>query len=480
MIVKATFRGAGGLGSHLSNVQKNERVIVREDLCVGCLPDIKETVATFAAMGQATGIERSIVHIAVSPAAKIPTDGGAIIVETVRRGYEIDAEHPLLVVAHDKNSAAGREQHFHIVLPRKNPSTGESISDSWSYRKDELIGRLLEDHFDHPIVSGRFNKSIAQELEVSHPELATKLLALDQPTRGSTVGQATTQQADRLKIHQKSFDDDVYRAWKLSDGDFRAFALNLDQVGASIARGDRALLVVDDATGYSAPLVRLLRRKAKAAGAQVSLHEADFADAFSAAKDFGATRDEGLARAKSLVDAAIERECVKGLMESLADGDESEAADFRKERERRRDEAKTAAIRVANEKTLQAQREAIWAAFREKDRLRRKRVDRAFRAAKLARTPAFEKIAFALAAGTALLTGMSLGMALGLIVWSVAAAKIARANARLHESPRAAIAATKTEREADLKKTRAEGSEVIRNRPHVSRNAGSRGSGIED
>lgn len=480
MIVKSNFRGAGGLAAHLSRVDQNERVIVREDLSTGCVGSIKDAIANFAAMARATGSERPLVHIVVSPGADVPADGEATIIETVRTQYEVEDDHPLLVVAHDKKGDTGREQHFHIVLPAKNPFTGKAISDSWNFRTNEKIARILEVEFDHPLVSGKFNQSIAKELASSHSSLSKALSELDLPSKNGVIGTETTQQAERLKLNQKSFDECVWNAWQSSRADFKTFALKLDASGISVARGDRAMLVVDDATGYSSPMVRLLRRKAKLAGASLSLREADFSDAFANAKDFKSTRDEGLTRARDRAEHEVEREYAKGIMESLADADYDAAQDFQAEHNKLRNDNHFAAI-AANEKTLKQRREEIWALYRERNRLRRLRVERAFRAARIARNRHYEEIAFVLAAGTALLTGMSLGMALGFVVWVALATKIARYDARHHESPKEAVESVNKERVADLVKAREETRITLSTRSNTKRRKQSQrpSSGIE-
>ena len=171
------------------------------------------------------------------------------------------------------------------------------------------------------------------------------------------------------------------------------------------------MLLVDDATGYSTSLVRLLRREAKARRTAARHHRARgrrglpahrrFEQAATSASN-GPERGPG-ERSRSSAGSAI--------YDALADGDVAELEAFRVRRRKAQD-AERRRPRLNFALPCKARREAIQALYRERDAVRRRRVDRAFRAARVFATPAMRRLAFGLAAAGVLMTGGGLAMAM--------------------------------------------------------------------
>ncbi len=99
--------------------------------------------------------------------------------------------------------------------------------------------------------------------------------------------------------------------------------------------------------------------------------------------------------------------------------------------------------------TLRARREAIQALYHERDAVRRRRVDRAFRAAKLLDVPELRRLAAALAVAGVLMTGGTLALAL-------AAGVVAAGLLPTRASARAVAAAARSERAGDAARRRSE------------------------
>ena len=106
----------------------------------------------------------------------------------------------------------------------------------------------------------------------------------------------------------------------------------------SIAQGKRVALVVDDATGFSTPLARLLRREGKRLGKPLILQEADITIAYPDLKPLTVERDAGLDRATVRAAEAVEAEIGVAILEALADGDEDEYRRLKQQRQQRREE----------------------------------------------------------------------------------------------------------------------------------------------
>jgi len=105
--------------------------------------------------------------------------------------------------------------------------------------------------------------------------------------------------------------------------------------------------------------------------------------------------------------------------------------------------------------TLAAQREAIWAGYRLRNKIRHARIERVLAAGRARRSKIDLKAVFGLAAGGAVLAGFGFGasIAIGSALALVLARR--RAAASLVERPAAAIAAVRAERAIDLQATRA-------------------------
>ncbi len=103
----------------------------------------------------------------------------------------------------------------------------------------------------------------------------------------------------------------AYEMWQHAEADQARFALACRSEGHRLARGDRAVLLVHDATGAHLPLARALRQQAKADGALINIRERDLRDGFADIPTLDQARDVGLEaaskKARSLVDRELER-----------------------------------------------------------------------------------------------------------------------------------------------------------------------------
>ena len=69
MIIKSSFRRAGGLATHLLSAATNERVRVRDDLFRAAPPDVRQALRLFDGISRTNKRTiRSFVHVIVSPA----------------------------------------------------------------------------------------------------------------------------------------------------------------------------------------------------------------------------------------------------------------------------------------------------------------------------------------------------------------------------------------------------------------------------
>lgn len=422
MIVKSTWRRAGSLKKHLLRTDTNEAVRVRTDLCRGA-NDLHAALRLMDALARTNlRAERSFVHVVISP-DHVLTD--AELAETLAM---IEAEHGLssvlrAVVEHLKGA---RAPHFHAVYPVVDPETGKAARSHGNFERDELISRRLELAFGERVTPGPRIEQNVTELRRRGLDAEADRLSPYLPVRHQDpLSRADRQQASRLGVKALEWSARAFVLFEGAGRDLATFAARLEAAGLSVARGTkdvssaddpedrdrRVVMLVDDATGYSTSLVRLLRREAKGAGRPLAITEREVGAAFPAAPPFEEARDIGLERARARAGREVEVERRSAIYDALADGDVADLEAFRVRRRKAQDAA-DAQAQVEFRATLKARREAIQALYRERDAVRRRRVDRAFRAARVFATPAMRRLAFGLAAAGVLMTGGGLAMAM--------------------------------------------------------------------
>lgn len=474
MIVKSRWRRAGGLEAHLLRADTNETVQVRTDLFRGA-DELHGALRLMEALAQTNPrVKRSFVHLIISP-DHIMTEA-----ELDQALAMVEAEHGLspdlrAVVTHLKGE---RATHVHAIYPVVDLATGRAGRSHGNFERDELISRRLEIAFGESITPGpRIEQNVA-ELRRRGLDAEADRLAPHLPVRHEDpLSGADRQQASRLGVKAPEWSQAAFKLFEDANRDLSTFAGRLEAAGLSTARGSKPLLekdgiterdekvvlLLDDATGYCTPLVRLLRREAKAAGRPLKITEREVDAAFPQALRLKDSRDAGLERTRARAEHDLAAERRTAEVEAALDGDAEEFAAYRKRRRQRQDDEVQAQAEARA--TLKARREAIAALYRERDELRRRRVDRTFRAARLLDRPELRRLAFALAAGGVLMTGGSLALALAV---GVVALDVLPTRARA----RAAAAAARHERAGDAGRRRAETDAAYRDARAAARRSG--------
>lgn len=181
----------------------------------------------------------------------------------------------------------------------------------------------------------------------------------------------------------------------------RAFA----EAGFEIALGDKPgiLMAVHLATGMAHDLQSQLTPTAPGA---MAITPDDLALLRAQARPLEDVIRDGLIAAHRRAEAQVDREVRCGLFEAAIDGEHDHV--FSEVRRKRAQEP-----RRDGDMSREARRAAIRAAEQEAQRLLQRRIDRAFRAARILQTTALQKAAFALAISGGLLAGASLPIAIG-------------------------------------------------------------------
>lgn len=450
MIIESAWRRPGALADHLRKLggEENEEVVVKDNLSCAAMGDIDEDIRNFASMSIAAGKKRALIHIFVSPTEQLTSEQELMMRQLICSTYGIPDDHPMLGLMHKKVSEKRLCPHYHFALPTVLQS-GVMIHDSFSKIKNELIARTLEIDFQHAHVVGAHNRAVHSHLKQHRPDIAHLVDPEARPQRTAAATLNEKQQADRHRVNIQSIDAQVLRIHVEAAGNMLAFARKLDEAGFTVAKGKQAILLIHEASGYHGSLSRVINRAAKAAELDIKVSAKTFDAAFKRAGPLKAERTQGFKRARQRAEMALVREFAKAVYEAAADGDVKKA-----EAEKIKLQAHLAASADQFERaaSMRAIQESIFTLYSLRDAARRRRVDRAFRAAGMVRSRSYTRNAFKLAAGITLLTGAGLSAALGVGILAAGAAILHRNTAYPHAQGLASQSIT--DRQADLKTAR--------------------------
>ena len=248
MIVRSAFRGAGGFANHLTRADTNEAIQFRDDLSSWPTVDRRsliEAIDAFSALGQVHGTKSPLLHIVISPSHPLTSADEAMVLRHICRAYQIPDGQPMFALEHDKPGETDRAVHLHFVFQRLKAAEGRLISDRSRLWRNEQLSLEIAFDLGHPLIAGPRVEQLRPILARERPEMAEALAALTAPTRSN----ATTTAGDRLQAANSQIDLRMF--------DARVFDVvvqqrtDLAKAHLAVAAGDRALMVVDSATGFS-------------------------------------------------------------------------------------------------------------------------------------------------------------------------------------------------------------------------------------
>lgn len=404
MIIRSSFVGDDAdRARHLLDAENNEWVLERPELDRCCPPDLERTLEMFSALTAANSRARNtVVHFKCSPILPLGEAGLLRLIEVVEREHGIPADQPRKAIIHMKGDRAA---HVHLLYAAVNPATGRVLSSKLNYLADELASRILELELGERIVPGPRIRQNEATLRARGEGAMAEVLARYEPVRSrERDSEKDRQQGARTKMPPVELRRRLAAALA-SARPSSSLPRALAQSGFAIALGDRrdVLMVVHLKTGAAYSLARSLK-KMEPSAPEISAD--DLGRLRAQARPLAEVVREGLVASHRRAEAQIDREIRRGLFETAIDGELDQVfSEARRKRAQaqRRDETLS----------LQARRAAIRAADREALRLRQRRVDRAFRAARILQSRRLRKTAFMLAASGALLAGVGFPLAIG-------------------------------------------------------------------
>lgn len=414
MIIITTPRKIGELGRHLERTGRgsNKEVFIRAGMIRDVPTDPTLALRMMAALARRNRrVKRDIVHVKIAP--KLPLNPAALerTLAVFEAEYGIPADVPRHIVEHRKGD---RAPHFHVNYAMISPESGKALRFVRSVERDEMIARRLEIELGEGLTPSLRVERVAQLLrERGLGELADIAATGPIAEKGLGRSKAERQQLGRLEANPDLIDARLLQAWRRCDGDIRQLQAVLVKLGFRLAAGDKLVAgvplvrLIDSETLAATSLTRDLNRVRKASGEMERFRELEIGAAI------GSLPSEAEVKAELRLDApqrsvdALLREFDHLVDEMEFDGEREEAATARKGRDRL-----AARLSIEEKADLRARQGRVRGRYRQRDRVRRARVNRAFVAAKIFGDRRIRKVAFYLVAVGLLATGAGLITAL--------------------------------------------------------------------
>ncbi|ODT23485.1 MAG: hypothetical protein ABS35_12785 [Kaistia sp. SCN 65-12] len=423
MYIETIPRRLGGLGRHLLDTGRgsNERAVVRSDLSRDVPEDVTLALRVLAAPARRIRrMKRDIVHIVVAPERQLTLEDTERVFSLIEAEYGIPAGNARLVVEHKKGQ---RASHFHIVFSMASEADGKALRFSRSGDRDEMLARRLEIEFGEALQpSTRVDRTVKLLRERGLDDLAELAAQGPLAEKGQRRTKAEIQQDKRLGVDPELINARVLHAWRRTGGDLSHLRAELEAVGFVLGAGDKRVAgvpivqLIDIETLKSTSLTRCLNRL-KANGDAPRLREVAIGASVGELQTVDSVKAALRRDAPQRSAEAVLGEFDRLVDEMEADGEREEAAKARKGRDR------VAARLSANErKELRERQNLVRSRYRQRDRIRRARVNRAFLVAKLFAGRDVRKAAFYMVAVGVLATGAGLIPALaaaGIVVATI-------------------------------------------------------------
>lgn len=436
MYIETIPRRLGGLGRHLMDTGRgsNERVTVRTDLSRDVSNDVTLALRVLAEPARRVRrMKRDVAHIVMSPVKPLSAAELEYVLRTIEEEYAIPPTNARLVVEHQKGQ---RARHYHVVYSMASETTGKALRFTRSGDRDEMLARRFEIELGEQIQpSTRVERTAELLRERGLGDLAE--LAAQGPVaeKGRRPSKAETRQNDRHGADQTLLDNRLRRAWRQAGGDLSCLRGEVEAVGFRLAAGDRRIAgvpivqLVDIETLKPASLTRQLNRLALY-GDGPPFREVVIGATFGELPALAEVKSELRRDAPQRSAAAVLGEFDLLIAEMDADGERAEAAKARKGRARL-----AARLSVEERDDLRTRQDRVKSRYRQRDRIRRARVNRAFIAAKLFGTREIRKAAFylvaigVLAIGAGLIPALAAAGVAAAAIPSYSSARRLRANA---------------------------------------------------
>jgi nicotinamidase-related amidase len=396
LIIKARFRRAHGIVSHVLDPRENKSVAIRDDLARFAPHDVGAAIRAMATIAECNRrTKRHILEVIIASRNPIHEDQLKTVLNWIDDEFAIAPANGRVVIEHEKGN---RGAHFHVVFGLVNPMTMKALNSSRSFEKSEFLGRRFELTFNQPITGDKISDSTIKRLQGLGFNAVSPT---GEPRRGERVGRGNRRQLARMGHNVGSICKTIGECFRASSDD-EDLMRQLKAKGILLAMGDKAVIAVT-LGGAQISFVRALRQDAKDRGepTPIDVDNMTFNRRFADLSGL----DQVLLRVKNSDD--IWRQVMREAQRSI----------FRGFRKRSQELSRT--IHMANDTQFRNEELRVANATQRKDTLRKARVMRAILAAEMVPTTmTLEKANVGAKARIAMMKG---GLGLSLMAQGVAA-----------------------------------------------------------
>jgi hypothetical protein len=454
MYIETIPRKLGGLGQHLMDTGRgsNERVIVRSDLSRDLPTDVTLALRMLAAPARRIRrMKRDVVHIVVSPGRMLSADEQEHVLRTIETEYGIPEGSARLVVEHRKGH---RAHHFHIVFSMASEADGKALRFVRSGDRDEMLARRLELELGETLQpSTRVDRTVELLRERGLDDLAERAARGPVAEKGLRQSKAEIRQDARLGADPALIDARLRQAWRQAGGDLSRLRGAVETMGFRLGAGDERIAgvpivqLIDTETLKMTSLTRHLNRL-RVYGDAPRLREVAIGASVGELPSVKEVKAQLRKEAPQRGTEALLREFDHLVAEMESDGERAEAAKARQGRAR-----VAARLSTEEKEDLRTRQGRVRERYRQRDRIRRARVNRVFIAAGVFADPSVRKLAFYLVAAGALATGAGLLAALTIAGVAVASLPSFTSARRARADAAESLAQDRVEQEVELRDT---------------------------
>jgi len=275
MIIESSIRGgAGELAGHLVKAE-NEFVqfVGSRGTCAIDLESLPIGMDELVDEASLTKVRKPLIHVSASPSMQEESLSTAQW-DRVWAAYEKEFGLSRAAYVEVEHLKQGRV-HRHRVYAR-NDGSDRAPDYSWNRPRQEKVARILEVELGHSLVAGGYSRRVMRELaregrhDVVQAMEQAGLHVIDRPVRDRRLWEEQQRAGTQI--------DPAVVRWKIAQAvqaarDGREFEAYLLGAGLVLARGDRALVAVDEAGGTH-ELARAIAAEAKASGSRYSIRQA--------------------------------------------------------------------------------------------------------------------------------------------------------------------------------------------------------------
>lgn len=256
VILGCSRRGAKDLALHITNAEKNERVMLLESR--GTIASIFgaesgpalqghaiDALREMEALAAGTKCKNPLYHVKINPMENerlSPEEQWGRAIDMTLESLGIDDRYAVFAVLHEKK---GR-QHVHLVIGRIDPDTMTAWHDGKNYAKHEMASRAIE---------REFNLERTQGVHVERDP--------DRPRSERRPSSAEMQMAARAEFDLQAFRQVIREVKRAADSP-QTFIAALEEGGRILAQGKQRAFVVIDERGEVHSLARTLGERTKA------------------------------------------------------------------------------------------------------------------------------------------------------------------------------------------------------------------------